>query len=568
MGMMEICMWKRALVLALVVAAGTAGVWAQEAEPASRPEGARRGGPAGDGRGGDGSPQTKPAEPRTDSSTTTGIWKKSAEAGGDAREIAYTAVAGYMPLKDDHDKLRANIFYTVYTAGTAAPAATEAGVAGAGGGTVVTARPGAAAAVGTDARRPITFLFNGGPGAASAWLHLGAAGPKKIEVPEDGSAPKAPYRVVENEYSWLPATDMVFVDPVNTGYSRAATPEQAKEFFDVRGDVEAMGEFIRLYMTKNGRWGSPVFLAGESYGTTRAAALSNYLQERVGVSVSGVVLISTVLNFSVLMPGQNNDVPFALYLPSYAAVGWYHKKAGVGKPLDAWLADAENYATNDYMAALAKGASLSADDRTKVAGRVAELTGLTKAYVLESDLRIQPARFEKELLRSPTGEGSLIVGRFDGRMTGAPTDGANDSQEYDPSLTGFFTAYTSAFNEYVRKDLKYENDLAYEVLSNKAGPWNYGTGAGAGNGYLYVGDDLRDAMTHNPHLKLLVCAGRFDLATPYYAAEYQIAHMGLSADGQKNVTIAYYPAGHMIYHVKPALEKLYGDVTGFVEGAK
>jgi carboxypeptidase C (cathepsin A) len=505
----------------------------------------------------DGQPPA-PAPARTDSSTTTATWR-----GADtARDLAYSATAGYLPLKDDHDKVRANIFYVAYTADGGGVTTTRTAASAA-----VSTAPAAATTAGAAAApRPIMFLFNGGPGAASVWLHLGAAGPKRLDVPADGRAPKAPYRVVDNEFSWLGATDLVFVDPVNTGYSRAATPEQAKEFFGVHEDIAAMGEFIRLYLTKNGRWGSPVFVGGESYGTTRAAGLADYLQERVGLAPSGIILISTVLNFGVLSPSEANDLPFSLYLPSYAAAAWYHKKAGVGKSLDAWLKDAEGFATGEYTSALAKGSALSGEDRGRVAARVAEFTGLRKEYILEANLRVYPQRFEKELLRSATGEGTQVVGRFDARITGFPTDAVNDSQEYDPSLSGFLPAYTAAFNDYVRRGLRYENDIAYEVLSNKAGPWNFG--GGGTSGYLYVGDNLRDAMTHNPQLKVLVCSGRYDLATPYFATDYQMGHLALSPDVRKNVTTHYYDGGHMLYHVRPALEQLYKDINAFVESAR
>ncbi|MGN6367060.1 MAG: S10 family peptidase [Phycisphaerae bacterium] len=490
-------------------------------------------------------------------SVTTGTLKP---AGGN--EMSYTATAGYLPLTDEKGKLRANVFFVSYFAGKSpnAPAPD----------TQPATRPGneKSKPFFGDAKRPITFLFNGGPGAASVWLHIGAVGPQRIDIPDDGTAPAAPYKVVENPYSWLPATDLVFVDPVNTGYSRAATPEQAKEFLGVKEDIAGMGEFIRLFLTRYERWGSPVFLAGESYGTTRAAALSNYLQERLGVNVSGVVLISTVLNFSVLNPGENNDLGFALYLPSYSAVAWYHKKLDMTKhgDLDALLKESQHFAETDYSAALMKGATISEEEKKSVAQKLADLTGLPVPYILEARLRIYPSRFEKELLRSPTGEGDMVLGRFDGRIAGHPTDPQSDSQEYDPSLSGFFTAYTSAFNEYVRKTLKYDNDMTYEVLSNRVYPWNWKSGNGDENGYLYVGDNLRDAMTHNPHLRLMVCSGHFDLATPYFATDYQIDHLGLSQALRKNIVQKYYPGGHMIYHVKQGLEQLSADAKAFIAG--
>jgi carboxypeptidase C (cathepsin A) len=512
------------------------------------------------GRGGGApAPAAPPAaaarpEERTDNVVTRGTLKPSGKA-----EMAYTAVAGYMPLKDETGKLRANIFSVAYVA-TPPGAATEAAVGTAPAETPKTAPLGNTA-------RPITFLFNGGPGAASAWLHL-AVGPKRLDMPADGSAPKPPYRVIDNEYCWLPATDMVFVDPVNTGYSRAATPEQAREFFGVREDIHAMGEFIRLWLTKNQRWGSPVYLAGESYGTTRAAGLSNYLQERVGASVSGITLISTVLNFATLSPGEANDLPYTLCVPSYAAVAWYHKKVQSPGGLDALLKDAEAFAVGDYTTALAKGASLSPEDRRKTAKRLADLTGLSEDYVLAANLRIAPARFEKELLRAKGDAASPIIGRFDGRVTGFPTDNLNDGQEYDPSLAGFYAAYTSAFNVYVRQTLKYDNDLAYEILSNRTQPWDYSSGgAGGAGGFLYVGDDLRDAMVHNPSLRVLVCSGRFDLATPYFATDYSLSHLTLAPEIRKNITTSYYPAGHMLYHVREGLQRLYGDATAFIKPA-
>jgi carboxypeptidase C (cathepsin A) len=508
--------------------------------------------------------QGKPAEARTDSSVTTGGLRPSGRP-----EMAYTAVAGYLPLKDETEKLRANMFFTAYTQGVAAATMPATGPSATMGAAASASAPGTtaagAAAPPAAGSRPVMFVFNGGPGAAAVWLHL-AVGPKRLDMPEDGTLPKVPFRTVDNEYSWLTATDLVFIDPVNTGYSRAATPEQAKEFFGVQEDISSVGEFIRLWLTKNQRWGSPVFLAGESYGTTRAAGLSNYLQERVGVSVSGVVLISTVLNFATLSPGESNDLPFALYLPSYAAVASYHKKVAVPQGLDALLKDAETFALGDYAAALAKGAALPEAERQRIAQRVADLTGLGRDYVLESNLRVPPARFEKELLRDKTGVGK-VIGRFDGRLTGFTTDAVGAGQEYDPSLTGFYAAYTSAFNDYVRQTLKYDNDLTYEVLSNRTQPWNFSSGgAGGANGYLYVGDDLREAMTHNPRMRLLVCSGRFDLATPYFATDYTLNHLTLAPEIRKNITEAYYPGGHMLYHVREGMAKLYRDVTGFVEG--
>jgi carboxypeptidase C (cathepsin A) len=527
------------LAMVMVMGAVVSTAVAQETLPAGG-----RGAPAA---------QTRPVEPRNDSVVTSGTLRPSGRP-----ELTYTSIAGYLPLKDESDKLRANVFSVAYLAGASGPATVAAT------GPTVTAATQASPITG-DARRPVTFIFNGGPGAAAVWLHL-AVGPKRLDIPADGTAPAAPYRVVENEFSWLPATDMVFIDPVNTGYSRAATPELAREFFGVQEDISSVGEFIRLWLTRHQRWGSPVFIAGESYGTTRAAGLANYLQERVGVSVSGVVLISSVLNFATLSPGEQNDLPYALFLPSYTATAAYHRKIEAPRGLDALLKDAETFALGDYTVALARGAGLSEDDRQKVARRLAELTGLSPDYALQSNLRIPPARFEKELLRGTAAGPSKVIGRFDARLTGFSTDPVNDSQDYDPSLSGFYAAYASAFNTYARGTLKYENDLTYEVLSSRTQPWNYSSGgAGGSGGYLYVGDDLRDAMTRNPKLRLLVCSGRYDLATPYFAADYTLSHMTLAPEIRKNITHIYYPGGHMLYHVRQGGEKLYKDVTSFIE---
>jgi carboxypeptidase C (cathepsin A) len=474
------------------------------------------------------------------------------------KELAYTATAGYMPLKDESGKPRARIFYTAYTAGMRQMPATAPASAPA---TEPATAP--TSENGQDPKRPLIFLFNGGPGAASVWLHLGAVGPMRLDVPEDGSVPKPPYKTVENASSWLTDADLVFVDPVGTGYSRAAEPDKAKEFYGVKEDIESVGEFVRLFLTKNQRWGSPIYLAGESYGTTRVAGLAPYLQERVGVSLNGIILISTVLNFGAISAQPGNDLPYALNLPTYAALAHYHHKAPTKLKLEPFLEDAENFALHEYTVALAKGSALSEEDRKSIARKIANFTGLSDSYVLESNLRIPPNRFQKELLRDQ----GKIIGRFDGRLTGAPLDPPNDSAEYDPSLSGFYPAYTSAFNDYVRRTLKYDNDLPYEVLSNQTRPWNFASG-GANNAFLYVGDDLKAAMTTNPHLKLLVCAGRYDLATPYFGVVYTLNHLQLAKDLQKNITLTFYPGGHMMYHTKDNLEALHKNVANFISEAK
>ena len=498
------------------------------------------------------------------------------------RPVPYTATAGYMPLKNEQGKLQARIFYVAYTARGPAATGQEPGAKGA---ASAAAAPSPAAAghqplatshqplttshqplttrhqplTTSPSPRPLTFVFNGGPGAAAVWLHLGAAGPKRLDIPADGRPPGAPYHLVDNPYSWLAATDLVFVDPVSTGYSRPATPAEGKEFHGVREDIISMGEFIRLYLTQNQRWDSPLFLAGESYGTTRAAGLADYLQRHTGASVSGVILLSTVLNFAVLMPRDSNDLPYELFLPSYTAIALYHGKIHGDRAT--LLKESQDFALGDYAHALALGATLPPPEKARIAARLAQLTGLSQAYILESDLRIGPDHFRKELLRSQ----GKILGRYDARLTGDSTDPPSSQAEWDPSFDGFFTAYTSAFNTYIRATLHYENDLPYEVLTGRVQPWDFQSGGW--NGYLYVGDDLRDAMTHNPHLKVLVGAGWYDLATPYFSVDYTINHLHLAPDLRRHITQTYYPTGHMIYQVHAGLEKLQKDITRFITSA-
>jgi carboxypeptidase C (cathepsin A) len=489
-------------------------------------------------------------ESATEPAATKSAVKSAATQSGDAGKIAvtngqikiagadfkYQASAGFMPLKDDAGKLRANVFFTAYAKGGAGEK--------------------------QDSKRPIMFLFNGGPGAASVWLHLGTAGPKRLDLKEDGTALPPPAKLVDNESTWLAESDLVFVDPVSTGFSRAEG-DRAKEFHGYREDIVAMGEFVRLYLTKYERWNSPKFLAGESYGTTRAAGLSDHLQESVGISVNGVILVSTVLDFAVLSPGNGNDVPYPLFLPTYTAAAWQHKKLSPdlqNADLAKTLKEVETFATTDYTAALAKGDRLTDAERAVFVEKLSRYTGLSKAYVEQADLRIHPSRFQKELLRDQ----KKIIGRFDGRVTGFALDAVNDGAEYDPSLTPYRDGYTEAFNTYVRQTLNFETDLSYEVLTGKVNPWNWGSE----RGYLYVGDNLRSAMTRNPHLKVLVAQGTYDFATPYFAADYQIAHLGIAKELRGNIKQTYYAGGHMMYHEKKSLEQLGKDVAEFVKAAK
>jgi carboxypeptidase C (cathepsin A) len=446
--------------------------------------------------------------------------------------IKYTAIAGTTVLKKEDGTPTASIFYIAYTKDD----------------------------VPDVSRRPLTFAFNGGPGSSSVWLHMGSLGPKRVVMDPEGNPAPPPYRFTDNEYSLLDLTDLVFIDPVSTGYSRAVPENTARNFHSMKGDIESVGEFIRLYTTRNGRWESPKFLAGESYGTTRAAALSGYLQGELGMNLNGIMLISSVLNFGAIRFDPGNDLPYPLFLPTYTAAAWYHKKlpsdlqaAGLQKALE----ESRRYAAGPYSAALFKGDSITAEERSAVVKNLARLTGLSPQYIEESNLRIRGGRFEKELLRDQR----RTVGRYDSRLEGVDADAAGSNPEYDPSYASVQGAFTAAFNQYVRAELKFDSDLPYEVLTGRVNPWSY---QDSENRYVNVAPTLREAMTQNPALRVFVGAGYYDLATPFFSAEYAVNHMGLDPKLRDHVSIAYYDAGHMMYTQLKSLGKVHQDLAKFV----
>ena len=450
-------------------------------------------------------------------------------------DIAYQATTGTLSLKDERGKAKAKVFYTAYT------------------------RQG----VDDPESRPITFTFNGGPGSSSVWLHMGAFGPRRVPLPDDASIPRAPYALTDNHYSILDLTDLVFIDPVSTGYSRAEKGEDASQYHGVTADVESVGEFIRLYTTKNERWMSPKFLSGESYGTTRAANLVNHLQQRHGMYFNGIVLVSTVLHFNTLFFDHSNDVPNIVYVPAYTATAFYHGRLspelqgdGSAEALRAALDQAEAFALGDYARALLLGDRMDAEEQAEIAREFARLTGISEAFVSRCHLRVSLHRYVKELRR----EEALTIGRLDSRYTGLDRDEAGESYEHDPSMTAIMGPYSGAFNHYVRSELGYESDLPYEILTHKVHPWEFDI---AKNRYLDVAEPLRQAMAKNPHLKIFVANGYFDMATPYFAAEHTFAHMGLDKSRAANVSMAYYEAGHMMYVHEPSLAKLKDDLVGF-----
>lgn len=436
--------------------------------------------------------------------------------------INYTATTGYLQLKTEEGKPKANFFFIAYT------------------------RDGSSDV----SKRPLTFTFNGGPGSSSVWLHMGVMGPKRILMSDEGASLPPPYSYVDNEYSWLDHTDLVFIDPVGTGYSRAAAGEDKAQFQGYIEDIESVGEFIRLYTTQNKRWASPKFLAGESYGTTRAAGLSNYLQTKYNMYLNGVVLISSVLNFGTILFSIGNDLPYSLYLPSYAATAWYYKKLPADlqqKELPVLLKEAEGFALNEYTTALMKGSKLSESEYTAVAKKLSRYSGLSETFIRQTNLRINLPQFNKELLRK---EGKT-VGRLDARFTGTDYDNTGSATDYDPSYSAAIAGpYTASVLAYFTKELNYTSDLQYYILGGGVGKWNY---SNVQNKYLNVAEDLRQAMTKNPFLKVWVLGGYYDFATPYFAAEYVIKHMNLRPEQQKNIQFTHYPAGHMVYIHKPSL---------------
>ncbi|MCA9427849.1 MAG: peptidase S10 [Candidatus Omnitrophica bacterium] len=410
-------------------------------------------------------------------------------------------------------------------------------------------------------KRPITFAFNGGPGSSSVWLHLGILGPKRVLLDDDGKAMAPPFSLVDNESSVLDKTDLVFIDPVSTGYSRPAKGEDPKQFHGVQEDVQSVGDFIRLYTTREGRWSSPKFLSGESYGTTRASALSGYLQDRHGMYLNGIVLVSAVLDFQTIRFTVGNDLPYVLFFPSYTTTAWYHKKLPEdlqSMNLEDLMKESREYAQGPYATALLMGDRLSGEEYAGHVRQIARLTGLSEYYVERSNLRIQIFQFTKELLRDE----KRTVGRFDSRIKGIDREAVGDSPDYDPSYAAVQGPYTGCLNDYVRKDLNFKTDLPYEILTGRVHPWNY---EDYENRYVNVGDTLQEAISKNPYLKVFVANGYYDLATPFLATEYTFAHLGLDASLRGNVSMGYYEAGHMMYTHKESLEKLGEDLDTFYD---
>ena len=447
------------------------------------------------------------------------------------KTISYTATVAQMPLKNAEGETEAHIFYMAYTKD--------------GGGEV--------------AKRPLTFCFNGGPGSASMWVHMGGMGPRSPKLMSDGAMPPPPYQMVDNQDTWLDMTDLVFIDPVGTGYSRAKTVEIAKRMNGVQGDIQSVGEFIRLYVTRNNRELSPLFIAGESYGTFRAAGLAGYLVDR-GLAFNGIVLIGTTLNLETIW-SRSDDLVYELEFPTYAADAWYHHKVAPEfqkMDLKSFVKQAQTFAMTDYATALNQGDDLSAADRKAMAQKLAGYTGLDVAWIEQSNLRFDVQHFTRQLMHAE----NKTVGRYDGRLAGPSALNTGETSEFDPSSTEITPPFTAVFQNYIHGELGYKTDMFY-YPSGGIQPWDWGVQ----NGFGDTTSLLKNALTKNPYMKVLVEAGYYDLATPLFAVQYTFNHMDLNPEMHKRISWAYYPAGHMLYIDRESHDKMHKDVDEFMSSA-
>lgn len=449
------------------------------------------------------------------------------------KTIEYTATAGKMRIDEEHGDRKADLFYVAYTRND----------------------------VSDVSKRPIMFTFNGGPGSSSVWLHMGAFGPKRVGLSDEGHASAPPFHMDENDCSILDATDLVFIDPVATGYSRAKPKSEDSKFHGVSQDIESVGEFIRKYTTMHGRWSSPKYLAGESYGTTRAAGLAEHLQARHGMYLNGLVLISAVLHFQTLYFDPANDLPYVIYLPSYAASAWYHKRLSPdlqALSLEDLVAKANEFASGPYARALFEGTRLTDEQRAAILETTASLTGLSTTFLDQKDLRITVPDFVEELMR----DDKRSIGRLDARYIGTDQWATREAYLNDPSYAAIQGPYTAMLNHYLREELGFESDVPYEIFSMRTGDWDYGE---AKNKYVQVSENLRTAMAQNPHLKVFVGNGFYDLATPFAATEYTFSHLGIDQSLLANIRMAYYEAGHMMYVHRGCHEQMRSDVLSFLQ---
>lgn len=491
--------------LSMTLLAGPSSLAAQEAEPVAEP--AAR------------------VEPRVFTSSHTGVF--------DGVTVSYTATAGETILENEKGEQQAAIFATAYVMD----------------------------GVDRPETRPVTFLWNGGPGSSSVWLHMGVFGPRRVDVPSDARDDAGPpYALVDNTATILDVTDIVFIDPVGTGFSRPLGTAKGEDFWGVRKDARSIARFIREWIRANGRWNSPKFIGGESYGTTRAAAVVRELEGGFDdVALNGIILISTILDFTIDQPVPGNEVPYLVHLPTMAATAHYHGKAGSGTPLEAFVEEARRFALGDYALALLSGASLGGDERARIRAELSRLTGLSEEYVEQCDLRIRPERFQKELLR----DRGLTVGRLDSRYTGEDLDSAGEFPDVDPSFYGIDGAYTAAINSYLRGDLGVDIDREYTIIGG-IGEWEWKLGGEDEGFYFNLAPYIGSAMRQNAGLHVFVAAGYYDFATPFFGAEYSLNRSGIVPE---RIHFAYFESGHMMYVHHPSLAKLQGDVRTFMRSA-
>jgi carboxypeptidase C (cathepsin A) len=449
--------------------------------------------------------------------------------------LDYEATAGTLILRDEGGKARANIFFTAYCCETPKDAPP----------------------------RPILFLFNGGPGSSSAYLHLGAFGPRRAVVEEDIlKAVNPPFRLVDNDATLLDLGDLVFIDPVSTGFSRPAPGQAAQQFHGVQEDAETMAGFIRRYVKQFGREKSPKFVVGESYGAARAAAVTKLLQDEAKITVNGVVLISMVLTFQSLRFNEGNDLPYALFLPTYTTTAWHHQKLipKLQADFEGTVAEAERFAEGEYTTALMKGSRLSPAERAHVLTKLSRFTGLSEEYLSKNDLRIPASQFREELLRRE----HRALGRYDSRFLRTDAQAAAEGTYYDPSRNVLFKPLSALIDPYLRNELRQETELGYRVSTDKIHPWNYGS---AEDGYVNVAPSLREAMIKNPSLQVFVACGYYDLATPHFAARYTLDHLGLEPRQMRRVIVEHYHAGHMMYIDAASRTKLRKDLERYLRAS-